>query len=265
MTSDAVIVGDRRVKLAKRVGKGGEGEVYCLEGDPKHAVKLYTTSDIKSRESKIDVMIRASLAQQAPQVAFPLAVARTTQGQFAGFLMKLVTNHKPLHELYSPGPRKHHFPQADYRFLVRTAANISRAVAAVHQLDCVIGDINHSSILVSRDATVALIDSDSFQIRGDSQLYLCRVGVPEYTPPELQGLPLGSISRTANHDAFGLAVVIFQLLFMGRHPFIGATRRGESPPLPDCTEIVALCMQRAETSVWISPRGHLRYPSFLRS
>jgi DNA-binding helix-hairpin-helix protein with protein kinase domain len=28
--------------------------------------------------------------------------------------------------------------------------------------------------------------------------------------------------RTANHDAFGLAVLIFQLLFMGRHPFSGS-------------------------------------------
>ena len=25
--------------------------------------------------------------------------------------------------------------------------------------------------------------------------------------------------RTANHDAFGLAVLVFHLLFMGRHPF----------------------------------------------
>ena len=27
--------------------------------------------------------------------------------------------------------------------------------------------------------------------------------------------------RTADHDRFGLAVLIFQLLFMGRHPFAG--------------------------------------------
>lgn len=27
--------------------------------------------------------------------------------------------------------------------------------------------------------------------------------------------------RTQNHDAFGLAVLIFQILFMGRHPFSG--------------------------------------------
>jgi DNA-binding helix-hairpin-helix protein with protein kinase domain len=40
-------------------------------------------------------------------------------------------------------------------------------------------------------------------------------------PPELLGAALGATRRTANHDAFGLAVLIFHLLFMGRHPFAG--------------------------------------------
>ena len=231
--NDAVVIDDHRVRLEKRIGKGGEGEVYRLTGDAKHAVKLYTVADVAEREKKIHAMIRAGLAQHAPQVAFPLAVARTASGKFAGFLMRLVSDHKPLHELYSPGSRKNHFPRADYRFLVRTALNIAKSVASVHKIGCVIGDINHSSILISNAATVSLIDSDSFQLARDSQIFLCHVGVPEYTPPELQGLPLGSVPRTANHDAFGLAVVIFQLLFMGRHPFIGTVRRGELPPLPE--------------------------------
>ena len=40
-------------------------------------------------------------------------------------------------------------------------------------------------------------------------------------PPELMGAALGATRRTANHDAFGLAVLVFHLLFMGRHPFAG--------------------------------------------
>ena len=35
--------------------------------------------------------------------------------------------------------------------------------------------------------------------------------------------------RTPVHDAFGLAVVVFQLLFMGRHPFSGRFAGGEMP------------------------------------
>jgi DNA-binding helix-hairpin-helix protein with protein kinase domain len=231
MIAPAILINKRRVKLGTRIGRGGEGEVYDVAGDNVHAVKLYTVSDLVEREQKVEAMIRSDMARQAPQVAFPLSVVRDEGGRFAGFLMKKVLEHNPLHELYSPGSRKIHFPHADYRFLVRAAQNISRAVGSVHAIGCVIGDINQSSILVSRAATVALIDSDSFQVANGSDRFFCRVGVPEYTPPELQGVPLAKIPRTANHDAFGLAIVIFQLLFMGRHPFVGSVRRGDIPPL----------------------------------
>ena len=210
MSTPAILIDQRRFMLGSRLGKGGEGVVYSLDHDESHAVKLYTVSDLVEREQKVEAMIRSGMAQQVPQVAFPLSVVRDEAGRFTGFLMKNVLEHKPLHELYSPGSRKIHFPQADYRFLVRTAQNISKAIASVHAIGCVIGDINQSSILVSKSATVALIDSDSFQVTSGSETFFCRVGVPEYTPPELQGLPLAKIPRTANHDAFGLAVVIFQ-------------------------------------------------------
>ena len=42
-----------------------------------------------------------------------------------------------------------------------------------------------------------------------------------WTPPELQGKSYQGLHRTPNHDRFGLAVIIFRLLFMGRHPFAG--------------------------------------------
>ena len=45
--------------------------------------------------------------------------------------------------------------------------------------------------------------------------------MPEFTPPELQGEDLSSVVRTANHDDFGLAILIFCTLMMGRHPFAG--------------------------------------------
>jgi DNA-binding helix-hairpin-helix protein with protein kinase domain len=57
------------------------------------------------------------------------------------------------------------------------------------------------------------------------------VGAPTFTAPELHGLPLDSTVRTQNHDAFGLAVLIFNLLFLGRHPFAGRyLGKGEMPP-----------------------------------
>ena len=218
------------VQLGKRIGKGGEGEVYTIEDRNGLAIKYYTLTDLSSRHAKIAAMIRANLGDACRLVAFPKAIVTDSGSRFKGFVMALVADCKPLHELYGVGSRKQHFPGADYRFLVRAALNIARAVSQVHDAGCVIGDINHSGVLISQKAIAALIDADSFQIKDGNNVLHCKVGVPEYTPPELQGQKLDQIVRTPNHDSFGLAVVIFQLLFMGRHPFAGRFRgQGDMP------------------------------------
>jgi len=94
----------------------------------------------------------------------------------------------------------------------------------------VIGDVNERNVLVSDNGLVALIDCDSYQIQNGTQIYPCEVGVAFYTPPELQGQPFHGITRTTNHDLFGLAVLIFHLLFMGKHPFaVRFLGQGEMP------------------------------------
>jgi len=65
----------------------------------------------------------------------------------------------------------------------------------------------------------------------EGRQFLCEVRISTHLPPELQGRPLHGIVRTVDHDSFGLAVIIFQLLFMGRHPFSG-TRRSVLADMP---------------------------------
>jgi DNA-binding helix-hairpin-helix protein with protein kinase domain len=111
------------------------------------------------------------------------------------------------------------FPEAGFPFLLHSAINSARAFATLHSAGQVVGDINHSNLMVSDNATVALIDCDSFQITDGSNVFRCSVGVPEFTPPELQGSNFLTETRTTHHDAFALAVMIFHLLFLGRHPY----------------------------------------------
>jgi DNA-binding helix-hairpin-helix protein with protein kinase domain len=147
-----------------------------------------------------------------------------------GLVMPRASEHKPIHELYTPKSRLREFPNANWRFLIHTASNVARAFAAVHSHGHVIGDVNHGNLLASGKALTFFIDCDSFQIAINGTTYRCEVGVSTYTPPELQGKTFSSILRTVNHDNFGLAVLIFHLLFMGRHPFAGRfSGRGDMP------------------------------------
>jgi DNA-binding helix-hairpin-helix protein with protein kinase domain len=219
------------LRIDKRIGKGGEGEVFAVSNMPGFAVKTYFPHLVAEREKKVRAMVGARLADRAPLIAFPRQVVVDGRGAFAGFVMRLVERHKEIHELQTPSSRQKHFPKADYGFIVRGALNITRVFAQVHANGCVVGDINQKGILVSLNATVALIDADSFQVSDGTQRYLCIVGVAEYTPPELQGKSLKSMVRTTDHDAFGLAVCLFQLLCMDRHPFSGRCTGDEDMPL----------------------------------
>ena len=140
--------------------------------------------------------------------------------------MPRISGYQAAHLLYSPKSRRTSFPEAQFPFIVHSTANIARAFAAIHDAGQVIGDVNHGNLLVSEYATVALIDCDSFEVTDHNTVYPCLVGVPTYTPPELQGGSFQGIRRTKQHDAFGLAVLIFHMLFLGRHPFAGIYRNG---------------------------------------
>ncbi|WP_025856746.1 topoisomerase DNA-binding C4 zinc finger domain-containing protein [Pseudomonas sp. CHM02] len=221
MSLRSVKIGGKTERLDKQLGKGGEGDVYALVGQGDCAVKIYKSELRSSRENKVRAMIDGRLAGATTLVAFPSEVVTDSSGNFLGFTMRLVAGYRALHELYSPKSRKMHFPKADYRFLVRVAQNVARAVATVHQAGCIIGDLNHSGVLVGPDATVALIDADSFQFSLKGHAYPCVVGTEDFTPPELHGGSLAKVTRTQAHDNFGLAVAIFQLLAMGKHPYAG--------------------------------------------
>lgn len=221
MTVQEIVIGKDRVSVAELIGKGGEGAVYAIEGRSGQAVKIYNSGLRAKREEKVRAMVGEGLAVKTDLVAYPGELVTDLRGNFLGFVMRLVSGYRPMHELYSPKSRQRYFPKADYRFIVRAALNVARAVGKVHQTGCVIGDLNHSGVLVAQDATVALIDADSFQFSLNGKFYPCVVGVPEFTPPELHGKNLASVRRTIEHDNFGLAVAIFHLLFMGRHPYAG--------------------------------------------
>ena len=220
----------RLVPLGKLLGRGGEGAVFEIVGEPDLVAKIYHPDKARERQQKIAAMVASRMQAKVSNAAFPISPLFEGAGTFAGFAMQRIGRQKPVHQLYSPASRRNEFPNADYRLLLRTALNIARAVAAVHAAGCVIGDLNHSGVLVGADATATLIDCDSFQFSRDGKTFYCSVGVPDYTPPELQGKSLENILRTPNHDAFGLGVAIFSLLFLGRHPFSGRfLGRGDMP------------------------------------
>ncbi|HWQ34716.1 MAG TPA: tetratricopeptide repeat protein [Blastocatellia bacterium] len=220
-----------QIRLGERIGGGGEGEVYDVAGRDDLVAKIYHEPPQPEKAEKLTVLARLGSERLFRLSAWPVDVLRDRpDGPVVGFSMKKIGDAEEVHTLHSPKSRLLKFPDASWAFLIHVAANIARAVAVMHEHGFVIGDVNPKNILVTRRATIHLLDCDSFQVSENGRTFRCEGGFGEYTPPELQGVAFREVDRTQMHDCFGLAVVIFQLLFMGRHPFSGRyTGAGEMP------------------------------------
>jgi len=222
---------DRRgtpVQLEGLVAQGGEGGIYGIQGHPKFVAKVYHKAPDPDKVSKLEAMCNAATDRLFKMSAWPMELLLTEPGgPVMGCIMPRISGFKDVHLLYGPRTRLREFPKASWPFLVQTAMNLARCVALVHEHGHVIGDVNDKLAMVNDNAVVMLVDTDSFQVDTGSEIFTCDVGVLTHQPPEFQTVGnFRGLHRETNHDNFGLAVLVFQLLFNARHPFSG-TFEGE--------------------------------------
>lgn len=226
------------INLSVSLGRGGEACIYAVPSDGDLVAKVYHKPTV-AHAHKLQAMLAnppenptASLGHIS--IAWPQDILRAADGsdRIIGFLMPRIREMRPIIDFYNPRTRRLHCPLFSYHYLLRTARNLAAAFAALHNSGYCVGDVNESNILVSDTALVSLVDTDSFQVREpDSDVvYRCPVGKPEFTPPELQNKIFAHHDREISHDLFGLAVLIFQLLMEGTHPFSGVFQGIPDPP-----------------------------------
>lgn len=217
------------LELTARVGEGGEGRVFHVRGHAGWAVKL---PKLDGRETSFDIKkIRAMLDMASPELydvcAWPLDVVFNAHGNPVGYLMEHLQSYTPLYSTYQVRTRRARLSGWTYRHLLRTGRNLAGCLASLHQRGIIIGDLNESNVLVSPGGRVMLIDSDSYQLMVDGALSIPEVARTEYLPPELQRGSLSGKVRTPHGDCFSMAVLLFQTLMFGRHPFAGRPTTGD--------------------------------------
>jgi len=209
-----------RVNLGKELGSGGEGSVFSLNDRDDDVVKVYAKPPSSQQVEKLQAMIARGTPEIRKYTTWPIALV-FNGARVAGYTMPRLAYLQPIHGLFGPKERNQVAPEANWAYLVHLCKNLSAAFEMLHSHDLVIGDVNSTNIIAEPKALVRFIDCDSFQVRAGGQIYYCEVGVGEYQPREAQGVDLSRIVRRPSQDVFGLATIIFQLLFIGRHPFAG--------------------------------------------
>ena len=218
--------GDKLIISSKPLGVGGEGKVYRVanSGRKNLVAKIYNKYPDEERQSKLKRMVAICDTKLLEVCAWPNELLIDTKtGTICGFTMPEISDSEPFHHYYSPAWRKENQPFSSWENLLKLSANLAAAFSAVHNQGIIIGDVNPNSVRVRSNGRVVLIDADSFQISYQNQIFRCRVGVPSFTAPEVLSAnsSFGSVNRELNHDLFGLSLLVFHTLFMGRHPFAG--------------------------------------------
>lgn len=227
-----------------RLAEGGEGAVYLVDGHPDWVAKVYHPSQrTPDRLAKLQAMLANPPAdpmagQGQRSIAWPLAILYQDSGQqqFLGFVMPRASQDaRTILHYYQPELRRQYAPGFNFRYLATAGRNLAAATSAIRMAGHRIGDLNESNVLVTPEAIITLIDTDSFQVGvPGGQVFRCLVGKPDYTSPELAGHSFGTTDRTIYTDAFALAVLLFQMLMQGFLPFHGRPQQpGEPPPVEE--------------------------------
>src|SRR5258708_6387778 len=108
----------RRGRLGPKIGQGGEGAVYALEGRPGMVAKIFHQPLSAARAAKIRAMAAARTPALDRLTAWPTGLLMAPTGEPIGLAMPRIEGHRDIHQLYSPRSRRALFPDADWRFLV---------------------------------------------------------------------------------------------------------------------------------------------------
>lgn len=228
-TGDKIIYNDngnisitKDIILQKELARGGEGVVY--ETNTKYIAKIYKLEERSKDTLKIPKYVFNKLqkfenvkldSKLSAFIFLPLIRIYNEQNECVGFLMNKA-NAKPVQYLLgSSKEREKHYPNCEYKNLVKMCINYLKLTIELHKKDIIIGDVNMNNVLFDTQDNVYLIDCDSFQIDG----YPCPVATQEFLHPTHRGKHMNDFVRNLADEYYAIAIFLFMMLHEGVYPY----------------------------------------------
>lgn len=223
------------VQLAETAfAQGGEAAVHAVPRFPGVVVKLYHPQVLQKRDDALRAKIEAMVSdpflakfKQHPGVAWPRFSVFDEGNQWRGYAMRKADGVR-MSVLAHAMAYREHFPNLDRPALTGYLLNMVSTLRELHAAGVMVGDYNPANFLcLPGSPAVTLIDCDSWQVNAAGKTFHCPVAAPDMLPPELLGAELSTVLRTTESELFALAILVFKVMMLGRHPFdvVG----GESP------------------------------------
>ena len=230
----------RAVRLGKLIKSGGAGSVYFLADDPDRVAKIYHPhTDTGYYQRKLGAMLAQRPEIPAPtedeaivQLAWPDYLLFDERRRVVGFVMPVLDTQRTIELEYILQARQakaQNLPEG-IGAKVSLACNLATLVSALHARQHRVIDMKPINLRFYRDSLyIALLDCDGFSIQGVGERFPAGQFTADYLAPEFQRIGQVPGEQEEAQDRFSLAVIIFQLLNHGIHPYSGRSQTAKVP------------------------------------
>lgn len=251
---DKVLINGKEYTLGARLGGGLEGNIFNVEGLPKHVIKLIN-DDKMTRVQRDDTYKHLkwlyNLGSRNKAISQVFTVPKALLDDHLGYIMLKANEHDNLKKYLDIPEDMSEFEEwykteftlkRRYQIIV----NLFSSLRMLHLAGLVFTDLSPNNIMVHKKQNqIVFIDTDNTRNRMDA--YLGVLGTPGYMAPEVYRKPdlklakdnnidpkvLSNCGRiTPDSDIFSAAVIAFQLLTL-QHPFIGDEVEEGEPELEE--------------------------------
>ena len=275
-------VKDANFSLKESLGSGGVASVYRERlGQQDYAVKIYTDAST-FEAAKIEFMIAHPPADSVrevagikyPRYAWPLAVTRekgASANPVVGYAMPVIdaTKSKTLDYFFD-----HNLSQnlesarsKALSFKIEILRNLSESIEELHKAGHIFVDLKPQNVRVFEGTNiVTFLDCDGFTIgeAGGAKRFQSTMVSPDYVAPEITQRANRNDPIGVEQDEYALAVMIFQMLNNGIHPFQGIIKDPNfNAPTNDDKAALGLYPHGITPNPRISPRPQSLHDTWL--
>ena len=221
----------------EEIGAGGEGTVYSIPGKKNCLAKIYK-GDILRDDARREALseriqdmcaIYSKAGESMKFCAWPVMPifdgADASTRRFIGFVMRRCGG-KSLRELFGgPVDVNRRYPGMGRSGLAEIAMDLVSKVKTLADMGIYVNDFNPANFLLSQKDgkfAVSFIDCDSYQVpsRKGGQPHITSTYYASHVAPELlKNKALLRSPRGVRQVEFGTAILAYQILMCGLHPY----------------------------------------------